>query len=44
MIEYRVEVRKLQSIEGTRNLMELEISSFKTNKMIANITQGLGEA
>lgn len=44
VIDYRVEVMKLQSIEGTRNLMELEITNFKTNEMIANITQGLGEA
>ena len=43
VIDYRVEVKKLQTIEDTRNLMELEIASFKTNKMIANITQKLGE-
>ncbi len=44
VIDYRVEVMKLQSIEGTQNLIELEVASFKTNKMIANITRGLGEA
>ena len=43
VIDYGVEVKKLQTIEDTQNLMELEIASFKTNKMIANITQGLGE-
>lgn len=44
VIDYRVEVTKLQSIEGTRNLMEVEIANFKTNKLIANITQELGKA
>ena len=44
VIDYRVEVKKLQSIEGTRNLMQLDIANFKTNNLtIANITQGLGE-